>query len=56
MKALFCKKCHKRVIPPSFMRGDNLKVENAITIKCADPKCTGSAKYKPAKKEEVVTD
>lgn len=49
MKLLFCNKCHKRIIPPKFLFQDNIKAENAITIKCGDPKCSGKAKYKPNK-------
>ncbi len=47
MKPLFCNKCHKRVFPPSFLKGDNINVQNAITIKCGDSNCSGSVKYKP---------
>lgn len=52
MKALFCNKCHKRIIPPKFLAGQNIKVEKAMTIKCGDPKCSGHVKYKPNNKEE----
>ena len=47
MKPLFCNRCHKRVIPPNMLKGNNINVQNAITIKCGDPKCKGHAKYKP---------
>ena len=51
MKPLFCNKCHKRILPPKFLAGQNIKVENAMTIKCSDPKCSGHVKYKPTKVE-----
>jgi hypothetical protein len=51
MKPLFCNKCYKRVIPPKFLMGQNINVQNTITIKCGDPKCSGHAKYKPIKVE-----
>jgi len=52
MKPLFCRKCHKRVLPPSFLKGNNINVQNAITIKCGDPNCTGHVKYKPTSNKE----
>jgi hypothetical protein len=50
MKPLFCNKCHKRIIPPKFLMGQNINVQNAMTIKCGDPKCSGHVKYKPETK------
>lgn len=49
MKFLFCNKCHKRIIPPKFLGENNINVQNAITLKCGDPKCNGKTKYKPNK-------
>lgn len=50
MKPLFCNKCHKKVIPPKFLSGNNINVQNAMTLKCSDQKCSGHVKYKPEKK------
>jgi len=30
-----------------MLTGGNVKVENAITLKCGDPNCKGHGKYKP---------
>ena len=58
MKFLFCNRCHKRIIPPKFLMGGNINVQNAMTIKCGDPKCSGHVKYKPEVKpnDSVVED
>jgi len=47
MKPVFCNRCRKRITIPKTFMGGNIKVENAIKIKCGDPKCEGHAKYKP---------
>lgn len=46
LKFYFCPKCHKRVIPPSFLMTANIKSENGINIKCGDTKCKGQIKIK----------
>jgi hypothetical protein len=51
MKPLFCNKCHKRIMPPKFLLGDNINIQNAMTINCGDPKCKGHVKYMPIKKD-----
>jgi hypothetical protein len=51
MKSLFCNKCRKRILPPKFLMGDNINVQNAMTINCGDPKCKGHVKYLPTKKD-----
>ena len=52
MKALFCNKCHKRIIPPQYLAKMNMQAGGKIKLKCGDPKCTGSATLKTNKTNE----
>jgi hypothetical protein len=49
MKALFCNKCHKRIIPPKSLLGGINNIKGNITIKCSDIKCKGNFKLKNIK-------
>ena len=51
MKPLFCNKFYKRIIPPKFLMGEIINVQNAMTLNCGDPKCKGHVKYLPSKKD-----
>jgi len=45
MKPIFYQKCHKRIMPPSFL--NNVNIQGNINLNCTDSKCKGIAKIKP---------
>jgi hypothetical protein len=56
MKFLFCPKCRRRIIPPSFIMKANIKSEGGITLKCGVQKCTGKVKFKLESNDNTVRD
>lgn len=46
MKTLFCNKCHKRIVPPTFFQQMSGKVQGKMKINCGDAKCKGHATIK----------
>ena len=47
MKAIFCPKCHKRIMPSKFI--GQVKMEGNMKLRCGDQKCSGVAIVKPTK-------
>ena len=45
MKSIFCPKCRKRIMPPSFLK--NVNIQGNININCGDANCKGVFKIKP---------
>ena len=53
MKPLFCNRCHKRIMPPSFLSSNkNINITGKITVKCGDAKCKGECVIRPSKEKE----
>lgn len=48
MKAYFCPRCHRRIVPPAMLRNPNLKVQGAIVLRCGVPRCKGQVTVKKA--------
>ena len=55
MKIIFCNKCHKQIIPPSYLEKMNIQGGGKIKLKCGDPKCSGSVNYKTKKQDETTS-
>ena len=45
-KTLFCNKCHKRIVPPTFLKQMEGQIKGKMKINCGDTKCKGHATIK----------
>lgn len=45
-KTLFCNKCHKRIVPPAFLKQMEGQIKGKMKINCGDTKCKGHATIK----------
>ena len=41
MKTLFCNKCHKRIVPPTFLKQMEGKIQGKMKINCGDTTYNG---------------
>ena len=53
MKILFCNKCHKKIIVPKMLLGNNIVSAKPIKVGCSDSNCKGHALFNVPKKEVV---
>jgi hypothetical protein len=51
MNALFCPRCHKRIEPPAFLKGDKVNILGTIILTCGNCKI-GQVKIKLKKPEQ----
>lgn len=51
---LFCNRCHKRIIPPTYLK--NMNIGGKVKLNCGDTKCKGFATIKPNKTEPKIEE